>query len=80
MAPGECCLRAGLDSDDGAGLGGWVGAAVADDVVGRHVSDWLRDISKIIRVGLESEMVDIHHRMKARGHRRQPSLHSRKQR
>jgi hypothetical protein len=41
VAPCESRRRAGLDGDDGAGLRCWVGAAVADNVVGCHISDWL---------------------------------------
>lgn len=41
VAPREGRLGAGLDGDDGAGLGCGVGAAVADDVVGCYVRDGL---------------------------------------
>ena len=41
VAPCEGRLGAGLDGDDGVGLGCGVGAAVADDVVRRYVCDGL---------------------------------------
>jgi hypothetical protein len=44
VAPRERCLGAGLDGDDGVGLGCGVGAAVADDVVGRYVCDGLKGL------------------------------------
>jgi hypothetical protein len=42
VAPREGSLGAGLDGDDGVGLGCGVGTAVADDVVRCHVCDGLR--------------------------------------
>lgn len=43
VSPSELGLGASLNGDDGVGRGCGVGATVADDVVGRNVSDGLND-------------------------------------
>lgn len=47
MAPREFGLGTGLDGDDRAGRGSRIRTTVANDVVGGHISDWLRNISKV---------------------------------
>lgn len=48
VPPCKGSLGAGLYGDDSVGLGGWVGTAIAGDVVGCYVCDWLAGLSAIV--------------------------------